>query len=549
MRRFLLLFAAITVAAIAQGRDDLPLSGEQLLLAQVDLELRQAGGVDADAVARLLEQGFRPTGDWFVRAARACSEGAVPCSSFLPLATERLATSDGFLAPELKALRLIEMLAPLEGQDGWDRQQAFKHALLVYLATAAESGGTARRTANAQALRCAERALEEGFLELAPFIRDRGLAAYPSIAEAERFAAALWEADPIASLLRLVDQAVDADTKFARQRSSRFPRIGGLMAVAELRRRYPTAVLVELRDALARYDCGHRGLGVEGTAQDDVGNWFEIDFGQLSAEEHTQNVSQRGRCMGELGAALAELIGDLGDRMTEQRALGVPTLADRVEEGLRREAELLARDEHENNEGCEAGLALPVEIVRTLDTMMALQRALVYYAVDHNVFPEVTRSDELAPLIEIYAAAAGSRQPWLDGWGFPLEVTAGGVNHRIRSTGRDGLAEPWEPAGAVEGSERDIVLGESSFLQWPRGLPQQTVELRQRFTQCVFRRIQPGMGEEQVLALLEATPLRVEEGENVVSLRWSNYDGSAITVRLRSGQVVTAEWRERQRPR
>lgn len=527
------------LAAVAESAE--PLAGQELALAQVDLELRRRGGPRAEVVAKLFEQCTQGGDEWMLRAARVCELGALPCSRFEPVAADW--RGRGTLGAEAEAAAdaaaRVRLLAKLEGMEGAERHQAFAAALRKSR-EARRSGEKPNQSDDPQ---LAALAFDQGYLDLEQLVEEAGLVACPVVWTHARVARALQDPDPVARLLEIVEDGVRQDAAAralqAGYGGDRRDRSGGVLAVAGLRRLDPPGVLRQLRQALALYE------------------WERVEPGQMGVPEwRVEDVRQQRRRwqLGALGVALAELVGDLGDPETERDALGGPTLAERVEEGLRVQAERQARDEWEWSVGCEAGLRLPADVWMTVDLMMELMLAIETYAIDNGAYPDTAAGAEkmvsdLRPYFGPYRDQASADFPPADGWGHPLRVRSDGRDYEVRSLGRDGVEDAGSCEGAVDDPDQDIVLNQGSFGPCPRALPPQTRGLRQRFTHCMYRRLTPGLSLEEVMGVLRA-PARSRELDDtgLTEEVWKNRDGSAIVVTSREGRVVKAEWQGRKFP-
>jgi hypothetical protein len=514
------------------------LADQELALAQVDLELRRLGGPRLGVLAQLWELCTGRDGEWILRAARVCEAGALPCSRFEPVAAEWRAR--GMLAAEAEAVARIGLLSAFEGMEPVQR----RHALEVALRERADARRVGREHAGPDALQLATLAFDQGYLELEPLIEETGLITNPKVQAHARVARALRDPHPVARLLEIIEEGAGLDSAARAWQpeygGDRWGQSGGVLAVAELRRLNPPGVLPQLRQALALYEWERGGPGADRQSEGAL-EWQVEDGREL----------RRRWQLGALGVALAELVGDLGDPETERDALGGPTLADRVEEGLRVQAERLARDEWESSTGCEAGLSLAADVYATVDLMIELRVAIEAYAIDNDAYPDTAAGAEkmvsdLRPYFGPYRDNERADFPPADGWGHPLRVRSDGWDLELRSLGRDGVEDAGSCEGPVDDLDQGIVLDGSGFGPCPRALPPQTRDLRQRFTHCMYRQIKPGMPLEEAVRVLRAPATTRELGQAGVTVEiWRNRDGSAIVVTSRGGRVVKAEWQGR----
>jgi hypothetical protein len=527
------------LAAAAEGAE--PLAGEDLALAQVDLELRRLGGPRLDVLAQLWEQCTRRDGKWILRAARVCEAGALPCSPFEAFLAPR--REHGMVVAEAEAAARIGLLSAFEGMEPVQR----RHALEAALRERADARRAGRKPAEPDALQLATLAFDQGYLELEPLIEETGLMRNPEVQAHARVARALVDEDPVARLLEIIEDEArqDAAVLAALVRQARYlgeyrRRSSGVLAVAELRRLNPPGVLRQLRQALALYEWELGGPGAD---------WVSEGTPEWQVED--ARLQRRRWQLGPLGVALAELVGDLGDPETARDVLGGPTLADRVEEGLRVQAERLARDEWESSTGCEAGLSLPADVYATVDLMMELGVAFGLYAIDNNVYPDTAAgAEEMVSALRWYFRPYGENErtdfPPADAWGHPLRVRSDGSGYEVRSLGRDGVEDAGSCEGGADDRDQDIVLNQGSFGPCPRALPPQTRDLRQRFTHCMYRQIRPGMRLKKAVRVLRAPATSRELDDAGLTVQvWKNRDGSAIVVTSREGRVVKAEWQGR----
>lgn len=113
---------------------------------------------------------------------------------------------------------------------------------------------------------------------------------------------------------------------------------------------------------------------------------------------------------------------------------------------------------------------------RTMDDLREMSLALEDYACDHDVYPETESAAWLCRLLE---PTYMSKCPLHDGWGNELMVRNTTYSYLIWSNGRDGVQDAEWQQPEVDylhdgdfqepGFDRDIVLENGDFIQWPPG--------------------------------------------------------------------------------
>jgi general secretion pathway protein G len=103
---------------------------------------------------------------------------------------------------------------------------------------------------------------------------------------------------------------------------------------------------------------------------------------------------------------------------------------------------------------------------RTMAEIRSMGTAIEEYSIDNNFYPSAASVEEL----KTYVVPAYIRTlPGHDGWGNDFIVQSSPREYVLLSTGRDGLLDESEPAGATNTYDSDIVFSNGSFVQWPEG--------------------------------------------------------------------------------
>ena len=104
---------------------------------------------------------------------------------------------------------------------------------------------------------------------------------------------------------------------------------------------------------------------------------------------------------------------------------------------------------------------------RTMADLRSIATAIEAYAVDNDFYPTALDIDELESVLEpVYIRNI----PETDGWGNRLIYLPGeppGSGYRIRSFGKDGVAEAVPRGGPTGDFDCDIVFIDGQFTQWP----------------------------------------------------------------------------------
>jgi general secretion pathway protein G len=101
---------------------------------------------------------------------------------------------------------------------------------------------------------------------------------------------------------------------------------------------------------------------------------------------------------------------------------------------------------------------------RTVTDIHNIAEAMESYGIDYRRYPQALSVEEL----EAQLSPAYLREmPKVDGWGQPFVVWCDGTNYLIQSAGKDGVLEKEPLGGPFVEFEKDIVLADGEFVQWP----------------------------------------------------------------------------------
>jgi len=110
---------------------------------------------------------------------------------------------------------------------------------------------------------------------------------------------------------------------------------------------------------------------------------------------------------------------------------------------------------------------------RTMADIRSLAMCFEAYHLDNDAYPGAPTAGwvEVETIANLLQPIYIRTMPLVDAWGKPFTFWSDGEHYRIVSAGRDGEAETdWTVAqgtGAVSGFDRDIVIDDSEFIQWP----------------------------------------------------------------------------------
>jgi hypothetical protein len=110
---------------------------------------------------------------------------------------------------------------------------------------------------------------------------------------------------------------------------------------------------------------------------------------------------------------------------------------------------------------------------RTMADIRSLATCFEAYHLDNDAFPGAPTAGwvDVGTIVNLLQPIYIRTMPLVDAWGRPFTFWSDGERYRIVSAGRDGVPDAdWTTApatGETSGFDRDIVMGDGTFIQWP----------------------------------------------------------------------------------